>query len=322
MLIHEFTERLNTWGRDRVPFLFGVDFELACPFALKLDEINAEAISYNVNGFTNGKDTIGVADIPILATPISFGEYKSKFDHVYKHLTCGDSYLTNLTIETPITLENSLYELYERSAARYKLYYKDEFLVFSPEGFVKINDNKIYSFPMKGTIDASIPHAAELILQDQKEKAEHITIVDLIRNDLSIIAKNVHVDKFRYCEEIKTNKKKLLQVSSEISADLDANWNEKIGDILISLLPAGSICGAPKTKTCSIISEVEKTKRGYYTGVFGYFDGQQVDSGVMIRYIEKKNGQFIYRSGGGITTQSSAEQEYQEIIDKIYVPIT
>ncbi len=322
MQIHEFKEKLNTWGRARVPFLFVVDFELEKPLVWKLEDINPNDIRFDVNGFTNCRDVIRTGSIPIHAAPISFLEYKAKFDTVYNHLAYGDSYLTNLTIATQIELENTLLEIYKMSSARFKFFYKDEFLVFSPEGFIKIHDNKIYSFPMKGTIDASIPDAAQLIVDNRKEMAEHITIVDLIRNDLSIIAKNVRVNKFRYLEEIKTNKKKLLQVSSEISADLDDDWRDKIGNILISLLPAGSISGAPKEKTCSIISEVEKTKRGYYTGVFGYFDGQQVDSGVMIRYIEKKNNLYLYRSGGGITTQSDAAQEYQEIIDKVYVPIT
>jgi para-aminobenzoate synthetase component 1 len=90
---------------------------------------------------------------------------------------------------------------------------------------------------------------------------------------------------------------------------------------LVKLLPAGSISGAPKTKTVEIIRQAEQEKRGYYTGVVGYFDGKNLDCGVMIRFIEKQNGTFFYRSGGGITTQSIAEAEYQETIDKVYVPV-
>jgi para-aminobenzoate synthetase component 1 len=81
------------------------------------------------------------------------------------------------------------------------------------------------------------------------------------------------------------------------------------------------VSGAPKNKTRTIISEAEKEKRGYYTGVAGYFDGDQIDSGVMIRFIEQEGDQFYYRSGGGITSQSQAQSEYQEMIDKIYAPI-
>jgi len=174
---------------------------------------------------------------------------------------------------------------------------------------------------MKGTIDASLPDAEQLILSDAKELSEHVTIVDLIRNDLSGVAKNVEVNRFRYIEKIKTNQKDLLQVSSEIAGDLSDDYASHIGSILISLLPAGSISGAPKKKTIQIIQEAEKEKREFYTGVFGYFDGENLDSAVMIRFIEQAGNDFYYRSGGGITAQSEAEKEYQEAIDKIYVPI-
>jgi len=91
---------------------------------------------------------------------------------------------------------------------------------------------------------------------------------------------------------------------------------------LLKLLPAGSVSGAPKPKTLEIIKEVETEERGYYAGVFGYYNGKELDSGVMIRFIEKKEDKYFYRSGGGITTQSVVELEYQEVIDKVYVPVT
>jgi para-aminobenzoate synthetase component 1 len=173
---------------------------------------------------------------------------------------------------------------------------------------------------MKGTIDAGIPNATEKILNDQKELAEHVTIVDLIRNDLSSVTKNVEVTRFRYIDELITNDKKLLQVSSEIMGDVPEHFHSKLGDILVNLLPAGSVSGAPKQKTLEIIRRAEVEKRGYYTGVLGIFDGQNFDSGVMIRFIEKTGGEYCYRSGGGITTQSVLEKEYQEVIAKVYVP--
>ena len=92
-------------------------------------------------------------------------------------------------------------------------------------------------------------------------------------------------------------------------------------DLLVCLLPAGSVSGAPKPKTLEIIANAEREKRGYYTGVVGYFDGDKLDCGVMIRVIERIENRYFYRSGGGITTQSDAEMEYEEMIDKVYVPI-
>jgi para-aminobenzoate synthetase component 1 len=115
--------------------------------------------------------------------------------------------------------------------------------------------------------------------------------------------------------------KTLLQVSSEIVGDLSADYRSHLGDIFYKLLPAGSITGAPKPRTIEIIREAENEKRGYFTGVFGYFDGTNLDSGVMIRYIERVGDQYFYRSGGGITTRSKAEEEYREALDKIYVPV-
>jgi len=238
-----------------------------------------------------------------------------------RQINAGNTYLLNLTFPTQIETNLSLKEIFYNSRAKYKIWYKDKFVVFSPETFVKIKDGKISSFPMKGTIDATLKNARAKIMRDRKELAEHTTIVDLIRNDLSMVAKKVYVEKFRYIEKIRTNEKNLLQVSSKITGLLPNDYREKIGDIMFSLLPAGSISGAPKRKTVEIIEKVEKYNRGYYTGVLGLYDGTNLDSAVMIRYIENKNGKLIFKSGGGITNYSDVRKEYQELIDKVYVPI-
>ena len=321
MTIPEFELKLNQWGHEQVPFLFLVDFELENLLAWKINEIPGD-ISFSVGGFSNAlSPKQNSKNISLTKHPISFSEYKTRFDFVKERISFGDSYLTNLTVKTKINLNCSLEELFFMSAAKYKLCWKNKFLVFSPETFIRIKNKKIYSFPMKGTIDASLPDAEQLILSDAKELSEHVTIVDLIRNDLSAVAKNVKVNRFRYLEKIQTSQKDLLQVSSEIAGDLPEDYASEIGSILVSLLPAGSISGAPKKKTIQIIRDAEKEKRGFYTGVFGYFDGENVDSTVMIRFVEQEGDRFYYRSGGGITAQSEVEKEYQEAIDKIYVPV-
>ena len=96
---------------------------------------------------------------------------------------------------------------------------------------------------------------------------------------------------------------------------------QHLGEILFKLLPAGSITGAPKKKTMEIIAEAEGYDRGFYTGVMGYFDGKQLDSAVMIRFLEQTQQGLLFKSGGGITSQSVAENEYEELKQKIYVPI-
>jgi len=177
---------------------------------------------------------------------------------------------------------------------------------------------------MKGTIDARLPEAKEKLLADKKETAEHNTIVDLIRNDLSRYAKKVTVTKSRYLDLIKSRDKELYQLSSEIQGTLPEDYRNNLGDILFSMLPAGSISGAPKKKTVELIKRVEEFPRGYYTGIAGIFDGENFDSCVMIRFLEEGRGkekrQLYYRSGGGMTFQSEVEKEYQEMVDKIYLP--
>ena len=141
---------------------------------------------------------------------------------------------------------------------------------------------------MKGTIDASHPDAQKTLKENTKEINEHNTIVDLIRNDLSKVAKEVQVKRFRYIDKIKTQKKEIYHTSSEIRGKLLNGWEKELPELILKMLPAGSICGAPKEKTVDIIREVEQEKRGYYTGVFGYFDGMNLESAVNIRYLEKK----------------------------------
>lgn len=314
---------MNEWGGAGIPFLFIIDFEQVKPLIFKLDEIDPAYLLYDMNGVSNSSDLSiwGKKLQPqLLKHPGSFEEYLRKFNLVNHEIALGNTFLLNLTCSTPVDLNVSLREIFDASTARYRLWLNDEFVCFSPEIFVSISNGKIRSFPMKGTIDATIPDAESIILNDPKETAEHYTIVDLIRNDLSMVANKVRVKRFRYFDLIKTSTKNLLQVSSEICGDLENGYRSVLGEIIFSLLPAGSVSGAPKRKTTEIIAAVEGIPRGYYTGIAGIFDGHTLDSGVMIRFIEKRNGGYCYRSGGGITSFSDPESEYREMIDKIYVP--
>jgi para-aminobenzoate synthetase component 1 len=317
-------QKMNDLGSLGKPFFFLIDYEMKQPVVLTLEEVERENIFYKINDKTNFSFGKSPFEKPLYLEkyPISFQEYKRSFDFVKQAMLRGDSFLTNLTKPTPIKVNLSLQEIFQRSRAKYQLYFKDKFVLFSPEIFVKIQDGIISSHPMKGTISADIPDAEKVILNDKKEFAEHTTIVDLIRNDISMISEKVWVEKFRYISRIHTHEGDLLQVSSEICGKLPANYQAQIGTLLFKLLPAGSICGAPKPQTLAIIKEAENYDRGYYTGVFGIFDGKNLDSSVMIRFIEKqKDGNLIFKSGGGITVFSDAKSEYQEMIDKVYLPI-
>jgi len=101
---------------------------------------------------------------------------------------------------------------------------------------------------------------------------------------------------------------------------LPEDFHQHLGDLLFQLLPAGSISGAPKQKTVEVIQSAEQQDRGYYTGVCGIYDGQTVDSGVMIRFVEQTPSGLVFKSGGGITAQSRMEDEYQELLQKAYLP--
>lgn len=306
---------LNKFGSKKEPFFFMISYDKKNYEVIPLDDI-PDDIQFTLNA----KHIQNRNHISIQKKPISYDNYLKKFTTIQDQISFGNTYLINLTTKTPIQTNPSLKDIYNKANGRYKLLYKDNFLCFSPESFCRIENNKIYTFPMKGTIDADIPNAKELILNDPKELAEHTMVVDLLRNDLSIVSTNVKVEKFRYCEKIQAGEKELYQISSKISGELEKNWHNRIGDIITSLLPAGSITGTPKKKTVQIIKEVEKFERGYFTGVFGVFDGKSLNSAVMIRFIEKENGKYIYKSGGGITCDSDPKKEYQEMLDKVYIP--
>ena len=173
---------------------------------------------------------------------------------------------------------------------------------------------------MKGTIDTNLDDAKNLLLNSKKELAEHTMVVDLLRNDLGKVAKNIKVEEFRTFSKISTKNSELFQTSSVISADLQNNWQERIGDIFSDILPAGSITGTPKKSTIEILKNIESYERGFYSGIFGVFDGINLQSFVLIRFIENINKELFYKSGGGITSDSIAKDEYEELLNKVYLP--
>lgn len=316
----QITAQMNELGKRGEAFVFLIDFE--GNEAHIFEPGDTSMLLWKTSSASNYRKQLITRKLEKWEIiPPTFEKYKWGFDLVSEQIRAGDTYLLNYTQPTAVECNLSLDEIFHLSSAPYQVLLKDRFVCFSPETFVQIKNGKIASFPMKGTMDASIPNAEELILNDSKEVAEHHTIVDLIRNDLSLVAENVCVEKFRYLQRIKTNQSDLWQVSSKITGDLPFDYAQNIGEILFTMLPAGSISGAPKKKTVQIIKATENYDRGFYTGIFGYFDGQNLDSCVLIRYLENKNGKLVYKSGGGITFMSEIEKEYKELINKVYVPI-
>ncbi len=316
---------MNHLGCTQTPFLFLIDFKGEEGYLIPSDQLKKHNIQVSFPNlkWESSEHTVDFQSFNLTPNPISESEYLEIFEKVHKEICFGNSYLLNLTFATYLGKKLDFKSIYNHAIAPYKLMLEDQFLFYSPESFVKIENDTIFSYPMKGTIDASLPDAEKQLTENKKELYEHFTIVDLIRNDLSMVSTHVEVNRFRFFEKIGTQTGVILQTISEISGKLSSDWKTRLGDILFKLLPAGSISGAPKKKTMEIITKNETTERGFYTGVAGFFDGETLDSCVMIRFIKKDpDGKCYYHSGGGITALSEGIDEYNELKSKIYVPVS
>ena len=371
----EIIDKINQLASQDEPFLFVINYQGDKAFIRLLSDINPEECLFDFEGRGNlshvWKETLKeeiseketwkketsekeISETTWQIEPPLYEDYERSFNIVKSNIMAGNSYLTNLTCRVLVSCNLSLEEIFHRAKGKYKLLLRRKrnltpFVCFSPETFVRIKGGRIYSYPMKGTLDASLPNAEKQLMEDRKEAAEHATIVDLIRNDLSRVAEDVRVDKYRYIDVLHTNKGNILQTSSEISGRLPEDYRQHLGEILDAQLPAGSITGAPKDKTMQIIHEAEGYDRGFYTGIMGIYDQGELNSAVMIRFIEeetspvdfetdgeknfkakegkasegkepKASRKLYFKAGGGITSKSDCRKEYEEVIQKIYLP--
>lgn len=328
----ELKDKMNSAVKSKTPFLFAVDYEMEEALFIE-HPLNQNTVLWRVGEVSNAIRVVERSNVlkkdadpkkmHFSKSPLEYSTYERKFTTIQEGLKRGDSFLANLTVKTPIETNYTLEEIFHRSNSPYAIMVPERFVCFSPETFVKVQNGVVFSYPMKGTINAELPNARDLLLSDFKEKSEHYTVVDLIRSDVSRVACQVRVDRFRYLDEVKTSSGSIYQASSEISGKL---FNCDLGDILFQLLPAGSITGAPKPSTVALIARAEQEKRGFYCGVMGYFDGEQLDSAVLIRFIEEEKcdsspiPQRYFRSGGGITINSDCRSEYEEVLEKVYLP--
>ena len=188
----------------------------------------------------------------------------------------------------------------------------------SPETLVKLENGVLHTFPLAGTRPRGRTEyedrqlEAEL-LSDEKELAEHNMLVDLGRNDLGRISKfgSVKVEKYHSIERYSHVMHIGSTVRGLIRDDRDAL------DAVESVLPAGTLSGAPKIRACQLIGELEQNKRGIYGGAIGYIDfAGNMDTCIAIRIAYKKNGRVFVRSGAGIVADSVPEKEFEECINK------
>jgi para-aminobenzoate synthetase component 1 len=318
---------LNSWGAAGVPFVALVNFDrelLAAPFGgadLRAGQVDLPAgrLHFRLSGAVHdrssamdfhSKPAFSVTELPAKQLVIA------AIEALQAEMRDGYSYLVNYCSQSTVKVNYSPAELFAAAKAPYTFWLEDQFLSFSPEPFITVSGRQISTTPMKGTgTDRAV------LLADVKEQAEHATVVDLLRNDLGQVAAQVRVEDYRYVSEIRRSDGSVLyQTSSRICGEMPADWREHIGDWLPRLLPAGSISGAPKRETLELIRRFESEPRGFFTGVAVLFDGENLFSAVLIRFLDLAGDVQKFRSGAGITIYSDPAQEYDEIISKVYFP--
>ncbi len=252
---------------------------------------------------------------------ISREDYAEKLARIHEYLSAGHTYQVNFTDricgyteEDPLPVYETLLWQQPVSFAAYVNSPYQTILSFSPEMFYRLSREEIVVRPMKGTwprgVNKASDREAEAQLQaDEKNRSEHVMIIDLLRNDLGRLCEygSIHVDKLFHIERYKT----LLQMTSSISGRPYAGTAPS--KIFRKLFPSGSITGAPKKRTMEIIRELERSPRGVYTGAIGYFGpGNEACFNVAIRTLSFEGKQLTFGVGGGITAGSVAQQEYEE----------
>jgi para-aminobenzoate synthetase/4-amino-4-deoxychorismate lyase len=272
--------------------------------------------------------------LPLPASPLASGmnpddvalalnreAYGDKIKEIKERIASGATYQVNFTDRIALESSASPAELFGRLSRQQAVAYSAmihaggrHILSFSPELFFRVQDRRIVTRPMKGTwargLDAAEDAVAALQLQnDEKNRSEHLMIVDLLRNDLGRVCEtgSVRVDDLFSIERYET----LLQMTSTVSGVLPhgLTWYE----LFRSLFPSGSITGAPKISTMEIIRELEESPRGVYTGAIGFFaPSGEATFNVAIRTLVLEDGRLSMGVGGGIVNDSEADAEYDE----------
>jgi anthranilate synthase component 1 len=242
----------------------------------------------------------------------------------------GDIFQVVLSNRLEADVEGSLFDAYrllrKLNPSPYMFYFSSEHIEIagaSPETLVRLQDERLFTFPLAGTRPRGKDPAEDAalereLLSDPKESAEHTMLVDLGRNDLGKISEfsSVKVEQYRSVERFSH----VMHIGSRVSGQIQKG--KTAVDAINAVLPAGTLSGAPKVRACEIISELENNKRGIYGGAVGYlaFTGD-MDTCISIRIAYKKNGKVFVRSGAGIVADSVPELEYQECVNKMQAVI-
>lgn len=242
-------------------------------------------------------------------------------DYIYE----GDIFQVVLSNRIEAKISGSLFDTYRvlrtTNPSPYMFYFSSndiEIAGASPETLVKLEDDKLYTFPLAGTRPRGKTEEEDLKLQeellaDEKELAEHNMLVDLGRNDIGRIAEvgSVSVDKYLSIEKFSH----VMHIGSTVTGKLRSDLTPLAA--IDSILPAGTLSGAPKIRACEIINELEDNKRGIYGGAIGYVDlSGNIDTCISIRIAFARNNKVFIRSGAGIVADSVPDNEFDECLNK------
>ena len=252
-------------------------------------------------------------------------KYCNMVDRAKYYIREGDIFQVVLSNRIEADISGSLFDTYRvlrtTNPSPYMFYFSSndiEIAGASPETLVKLNDNKLYTFPWAGTRPRGKTEEEDLkleeeLLSDEKELAEHNMLVDLGRNDIGRIAEigSVKVDKYLSIERFSH----VMHIGSTVSGILRSDLDSL--SAIDSILPAGTLSGAPKIRACEIINELEDNKRGIYGGAIGYVDlSGNIDTCISIRIAFARNNKVFIRSGAGIVADSVPEKEFDECLNK------
>lgn len=266
-----------------------------------------------------------------LTPAFSRDEFVDMVNTAKHHIHEGDIF--QVVLSNPITApaEGSLFDTYRvlrsMNPSPYMFYFTSddvEIAGASPETLAKLDDGRLYTYPLAGTRPRGKTREEDLALEegllaDPKELSEHNMLVDLGRNDLGRIAKLGTVKVEKYHQVLRFSH--VMHIGSTVTAEIDPKYDAV--DAVDSILPAGTLSGAPKLRACQIIQDLEGAKRGIYGGAIGYLDfSGNLDTCIGIRLAYKKNGVVCVQSGAGIVMDSVPEREYEECVNKARAVVT
>ncbi len=252
-------------------------------------------------------------------------EFCDMVERAKRYIREGDFFQVVLSNSMTAAAEGSLFDTYRvlrtTNPSPYMFYFSSDDIEIagaSPETLARLEDGALYTFPLAGTRrrgaddeeDAALERA---LLADEKELAEHNMLVDLGRNDLGRVCRLNSVKVEKYLEVLRFSH--VMHIGSTVSGELRDGMDAV--DAIGSVLPAGTLSGAPKIRACEIIRELEGARRGIYGGAVGYLDfSGNMDTCIAIRLAYKKNGRVCVQSGAGIVADSVPENEFRECADK------